>query len=198
MVYQDSALDGQFEFWVHQQDATGMIQSCQFFGQTIWTQRSLLEPGAGGYHMRYLEVLYPDSTGYDYKSAEILQDDVFPYKRLLEKQTIINHLKIYETEDSSRYSEITKNRFDAGASAQMIDGQKVSTISLRTAELFEHYEKGFVDSKNEISEVYAQGIGLVRYRKSNDSGLIADLVWRESMSPAEFIKEYGLPVPCVD
>lgn len=198
MVYQDSALDGQLEFWVHRLYDDGQIHSCQCFGQRLWTQRAIYEPRESGYHMNYLEILYPDSTGYDYKVAEILQDDVFPYVRLKEKQTIINHLKIYESSDSSRYVEITKNRFDDGAQAQMLFGKKTSTVQFRTVELFEHYEKGFVESKSRIKEVYAKDIGLVRYTKQNESGLIADLIWQENLSPSEFIKKYDLPVPCVD
>lgn len=198
MVYQDSALGGQYEFWVHQLDDLGLIQSCQCFGQSLWTQRAIFEAGVNGFHMRYLEVLYPDSNAYDYKIAEVLQDDVFPFQRLEEKQTIINHLKIYESNDSSRYSEITKNRFDDGAFAQKLGSKNVWTVKFRTSELFEHFENGFVDSKSRITEEYAQGIGLVRYTKRNESGLIADLIWRESLSPTEFIKKYNLPVPCVD
>ena len=198
MIYQDSLLENQFEFWSYFLDGTGNIQACQFFGDPFWTQQLVYERSENGFHMNHLEIIYMDNSKMEYRTAEILQDDVFTMKPLAEGYAIVNHFKIYENKDSTRFSEVTKNRFYMGPGKPLLfDGQYHETIRIETRELFENFENGYVESKNQSVEIFAKTLGLVVFDKKNDSGPLSALRLIGILPLESFEAQFPVEVPCL-
>lgn len=193
-VYQDSVLDGQFEFWAYR-ELEDRVEACQFW-EELPSQRVVYTRSELAYHMTDLSIELNTGNGRDTLQTEILQDDIFAFGRQAPNSVLVHHIKVYETSDSSIYNEITKNRRFAYDDPVTLASGSTDAVVVSITELYEHYDGGFVTVRNTGREVYAKDIGLVHYEKRRGENAITSLWLQDIIKYDEFEEAFGFRPLC--
>jgi|GEM_PF-7081522 len=189
-VYEDSVLANQEEYWLLSLEDPTTVRSCQFFSHTGESQEVQYEISSSGVHMASQAFRIVDSAGLSFTPARIYEDDIYPLVELPAGSALVQRIRIYNTADTSAFTEITKNRQYAKLASR-------NHVQVNGHELFELYDQGYITVKNEFTELYARDTGLISFTKYRDGVAMTALRLSAIHTPTEFRQIYGYDPPCL-
>ena len=151
---------------------TGM-QYDEQFRPSVFTREELLPTGV------LLEEMYlyePDSTGRQTQiGVEILANNVFPFRTNPERPgVLVWEARWHPPADQPTTLTLLRNRQFVRDTVVQVNGQSTDAVVFTVRELMDHEQVGHFETEYGGREVYAEGIGLVYYRKNVSEDFIVE------------------------
>ena len=147
---------------------TGQSYNQDFIPEQF-SREMILEDGVVSEDIR---LYHTDSTGHQLPvEVELLAGNVFPF--FIKDSSIVYLYKIkwYESKEPPVYYEVIKNRRYLGETSYTYKGKNIPCIQFQVREMVDYYNEGHLENEIQGIELYAEGIGLVYYKKMISEGL---------------------------
>lgn len=127
--------------------------------------------------MRLIDLyLYePDSTGKSQRvEAEIIAGSVFPFEVRDSGGVFVYNIEWTSLGEPKTTTGLIKNRRYAGDTTFVFDDKRHDAVIFKVRELLEHDQEGVFEQEFATEEWYAEGLGLVYYRKEITDDLVLE------------------------
>jgi len=130
---------------------------------------------SNGMRLVDLYLYEPDTTGKAERTdAEIIADSVFPFEVRDSGGVFVYHVKWTSPGEPATSTALIKNRRYVGDTTFTFQGKRYDCAVFEVRELLEQEQEGFFEQEFSTVEWYAEGLGLVYYRKEITTDLILE------------------------
>ena len=157
------------EFW-HYRFSGGRGRN--FLRATMYTtsgdvvQRSIERLSRDQAELLSLDLVYRDEDGPKEIATTISENRTFVFGPVDSVTQSVYHIEYWDTSEDSVRVMLTKHRLMEGPVNFVFEGKSIPAISVRTTEKLETETEGFTETEWSGMEIYAQGYGLVYYKKT--------------------------------
>lgn len=181
------------EFWHYR--LSGSYQG-NFLRATMYTpsgevvQRSVQTLSRGGAELLSLDLIFRDENGSKEIATTITEKITFVFGPIDSVTQSVYHIEYWDTSEDSVRVLLTKQRLMEGPVDFVFQGNPMPAIRVRTTEKLETETEGFTETKWSGVEVFAQGLGLVYYKKIISKQFVLEYSLAEVMSYPVFQTQY--------
>lgn len=128
-----------------------------------------------GMRLEDLYIYEPDSTGKSERiEAEIIAGSVFPFEVRDSGGVFVYNVKWETIREPKASTALIKNRRYAGDTTFIFQGKRYDCVVFEVRELMEYEQNGFFEQEFSTTEWYAEGLGLVYYKKEITKDLVLE------------------------
>lgn len=178
------------EYWHHRFDPGfrgNYLKSELYNTEGLVTQKMVERISRDAARIISLELLYPGDDSLQWLNAQINRDTSFCFGSVVTEPEATYQVEYWETVPDSIRVILTKQRTFDRLTTYAYDGREVPAIHMALTETLETETVGFTESIWRGTEVYAQDIGLVYYKKEISDVLALEYRLTEQIPFSEFL-----------
>jgi hypothetical protein len=181
------------EFWHYRFDGAyrgNFLRATMYTASGDVVQRSVERLTRQKAELLSLDLLYRDEVGSNEIVTAISENDTFVFGPIDSLTLTGYQIEYWDTTEDSVWISLTKHRLLEGPAEFVFEGKFFPAIKVQTTEKLETETEGFTETVWHGVEIFAQGLGLVYYRKTISEQFILEYRLAEILEYPTFQTQY--------
>ena len=137
-----------------------------------------------------LDLVYWDENGPKEIATTVSDRRTFVFGPIDSVTQSVYHIEYWDTSEDSVRVSLTKHRLMEGPVDFVFEGESIPAIAVSTTEKLETETEGFTETEWSGIEIFAQGYGLVYYKKTISEQFVLEYSLAEVMGYGTFLTRY--------